>query len=71
MFCKCPLDVCERRDVKGLYKKARKGEIKNFTGISDRYENPENPEIILDTEKMTAQESTLVVLDYLKNNILL
>jgi adenylylsulfate kinase len=50
VFVDCPLEVCEQRDVKGLYKKARSGEIKQFTGISDPYEPPENPEIHLHTE---------------------
>lgn len=51
VFCDCPLEVCEARDAKGLYAKARRGEIKNFTGISDPYEKPENPEIRLDTSE--------------------
>jgi len=45
IFCNCPLEICEQRDVKGLYKKARAGEIKNYTGISALYEPPENPDI--------------------------
>lgn len=49
VYCKCPLEVCELRDVKGHYKKARAGEIKDFTGISSPYEEPENPELIVDT----------------------
>ncbi len=49
VFCNCPLEICEQRDVKGLYKKARAGEIKNYTGISSPYETPENPDIELDT----------------------
>jgi len=52
-----PLDVCEERDVKGLYKKVRKGEIKNFTGIDDPYEIPENPEITIDTSNMKIEDS--------------
>ena len=51
VYIKCPLDVCEKRDVKGLYKKARAGIIKEFTGISDPYEEPLNPEIIVETDK--------------------
>ena len=65
VFCNCPLEVCEKRDTKGLYKKARKGEIKNFTGISDPYEPPENPEIELNTDKETIEESTAKVINYL------
>ena len=56
IFLDCPLSVCEKRDVKGLYKKARLGEIKNFTGIDSAYEIPSNPEIILDTSKLTIEE---------------
>ena len=49
VYCNCPLEICEARDVKGLYKKARAGEIKNYTGISSPYEVPENPDIELNT----------------------
>ncbi len=58
MFCDCPLEVLETRDPKGLYKKARHGEIKNFTGISDPYEPPANPEICLKTGEETVQASS-------------
>jgi adenylylsulfate kinase len=51
IYCYCGLDICEQRDVKGLYKKARSGEIKHFTGISSPYEAPKNPEIKIDTGK--------------------
>ena len=64
----CPVSVCEERDVKGLYKMARKGEIDNFTGISDPYEEPENPEIKLNTHKETVDESVKNVIDYLEDN---
>jgi len=50
-FVKCSLNECETRDVKGMYKKARANEIKNFTGVSDDYDIPENPDIIIDSEK--------------------
>jgi len=49
IYCNCPLEICEQRDVKGLYKKARAGEIKNYTGISAPYEAPRNPDLVLDT----------------------
>jgi adenylylsulfate kinase len=62
VFVKCPVDVCADRDVKGLYKKAMSGEIKNFTGVSDPYEDPINPEVICETDKETVEESTLKVL---------
>lgn len=57
VYTKCPLDVCIERDVKGMYKKAMRGEIKEFTGISDPYEEPLDPEILLQTDKETPQES--------------
>ena len=57
VYVSTPLDECEKRDPKGLYKKARKGEIKNFTGVSDPYEPPENPEIIIDTTDITVNEA--------------
>ncbi|MFA0741310.1 MAG: hypothetical protein DFNUSKGM_001420 [Candidatus Fervidibacter sacchari] len=58
VYVKCPLNVLIERDVKGLYAKALRGEIQNFTGISDPYEPPENPEVIVETDKETVQEST-------------
>jgi sulfate adenylyltransferase len=61
-----PLKTCERRDVKGLYAKARAGIIKGFTGIDDPYENPEKPELRIDTTDITVEEATSVVLDFLK-----
>lgn len=59
------LEECERRDPKGLYKKARAGEIPSFTGISDPYEPPEHPELVLDTAGKTIEESASEVVDYL------
>ncbi len=66
VYLKCPVDVCQRRDAKGMYKRALAGEIKNFTGISDPYEEPENPEIILETDKETPRESIDKVIKGLK-----
>ncbi|MEE9591575.1 MAG: adenylyl-sulfate kinase [Thermodesulfobacteriota bacterium] len=66
VFVKCPIDVCEARDTKGLYKKARTGEIKEFTGISAPYEEPINPEIILDTSKIALEECVKTILGYLE-----
>lgn len=68
VFVKCPLKVCEERDVKGMYAKARTGEIKNFTGISDPYEIPENAEIIVDTSLMTLDDEVDTIIDYLREN---
>ncbi|MBS4202406.1 adenylyl-sulfate kinase [Bacillus sp. FJAT-49732] len=66
VFMDCPLSVCEERDPKGLYKKARIGEIPDFTGISSPYEVPYNPEIVIEADKMTIEESLNIVLTYLK-----
>ncbi|MDJ0553594.1 MAG: adenylyl-sulfate kinase [Microcoleaceae cyanobacterium MO_207.B10] len=57
VYIKAPLEVCEKRDVKGLYAKARAGEIKQFTGIDDPYEAPDNPEITCNTDQETIEES--------------
>lgn len=65
VFVDTPLEVCERRDPKGLYQKARKGEIPYFTGISSPYESPLNPEIHLDTEKDSVEESVEKIVCYL------
>ncbi len=62
VFVKCPLDELVRRDVKGLYEKAIKGEIKNFTGVSDPYEEPLTPEVTVETDKETVEESTAKVI---------
>ena len=68
VFVDCSLAVAEERDPKGLYKKARAGEIKNFTGIDDPYEAPTSPEIHLHTDRMTIAEEVQIVLDYLESN---
>ena len=65
VFVDCSLEVAEERDPKGLYKKARAGEIKNFTGIDDPYEAPATPEIHLKTDEMTLQQEVEIVIDYL------
>lgn len=66
VFCRCPAEVCEERDVKGLYARAKLGEIKNFTGVDDPYEEPVSPEIILQTDKETVEQCAKHVLGYLK-----
>lgn len=66
IFVDTPIEICEQRDPKGLYKKARAGELKGFTGIDDPYEVPENPELTLDGGKKTADQLADEVLDYLK-----
>jgi len=71
VFCKCSIDALTQRDVKGLYAKALKGEIKNFTGVDDPYEEPDNAEVVVDTGKETEEQSvakiikTLEILNYI------
>lgn len=66
VFIDTPLEVCESRDPKGLYQKARKGEISNFTGISSSYEAPNSPEVHIKTDIMTIEESAEKIIDYLQ-----
>jgi adenylylsulfate kinase len=66
IYCKCSLETCEARDVKGLYKKARAGEIKEFTGISSPYEEPEQPEVVIDTDTQDIDESVDQMIEYLR-----
>ncbi|HEX6555364.1 MAG TPA: adenylyl-sulfate kinase [Ktedonobacteraceae bacterium] len=72
VYLKCPIEVCRRRDVKGLYKLVDEGKIKNFTGVDDPYEEPENPELVIETDKESVGESVsrifakLVELGYLE-----
>ena len=61
---KCSLEKCEERDVKGMYKKARAGQIKNFTGLDDPYEAPSNPDLEVDTEKQTPEECVQTIKNY-------
>jgi adenylylsulfate kinase len=65
IYIKCPIEECERRDTKGFYKKAREGEIHSFTGISSPYEEPEHPEIVVESDKMSIEQSVQLVLNYL------
>jgi adenylylsulfate kinase len=71
IYCKASLETCESRDVKGLYKLARSGEIKNYTGIDSPYEAPNNPELIVNTESESLEESVGKVIDFLKARKLL
>ena len=68
VFLNTPLEVCEQRDPKGLYKKARSGLLKDFTGIDSAYEKPENPEITLDGEKYSADVLSDKIINYLSEN---
>lgn len=65
VFCDCPLEICEERDVKGMYAKARSGEIKGFTGIDDPYERPDYAEVACHTDKESIEESAQKVIDKL------
>ena len=67
IYCKASLEVCEGRDVKGLYKRARAGEIKNYTGIDSPYEIPKNPELIIDTDKESLEESVSKIFSFLES----
>ena len=71
IYISTPVDICQERDPKGLYAKALRGEIKNFTGIDDPYEEPINPEIEINTTDSTADGDAAVIIDYLKNKGLL
>ena len=64
-YIKCSLSVCETRDVKGMYKKARLDEIKNFTGVNDDYDIPDNPDLIVNTEINSIDECTSQIIEYL------
>jgi adenylylsulfate kinase len=64
IYVSTPLDECERRDVKGLYARARRGELRNFTGIDDPYEEPEHPELTLDTRTLSIEQAVARVLAF-------
>lgn len=66
VYCKSSLEACEKRDPKGLYRKARKGEVKGFTGISAPYEEPENPDILIETDKHSLDECVSEILAHLE-----
>jgi adenylylsulfate kinase len=71
IYVKCPLEECERRDPKGLYKKAREGQIPEFTGISSPYEEPLAPELVIDSSELSVEESVDIVIQYLKEQSIL
>jgi adenylyl-sulfate kinase len=68
VFVECPVTVCADRDVKGMYAKAFAGEIQNFTGVSDPYEDPEEPEIVCHTAEETPEESAAIIVAYLEDH---
>ena len=69
IYVATPLEECERRDVKGLYARARRGEIRNFTGIDDPFEVPEHPELVLDTRALSVEQCVAEVLDRLERQL--
>ena len=71
IYCKASLETCEARDVKGLYKRARAGEIKNYTGIDSPYEVPENADLIIDTDQETIEDSVSIILSFLKKKTII
>jgi len=68
VFVHAPIEICEERDPKGLYKKARAGQIKGFTGIDDPYEEPLNPELVIHTDKVSPQEASVQIIAMLEKN---
>ena len=68
IYCKASLETCETRDIKGFYKRARAGEIKNYTGVDSPYEVPKNPELIIDTDNQSLEESVFFILNFLESN---
>ena len=71
IYCKASLKTCETRDVKGFYKRARAGEIKNYTGINSPYEVPENADLIIDTEQETIEDSVSIIISFLKKKTII
>ena len=68
VYVKTDIDTCKKRDYKGVYEKALKGELQNFTGVNDIYEEPEHAEITIDTDKMSADEATEIIVKYVKKH---
>ena len=71
IYCKASLETCEARDVKGLYKRARAGEITNYTGIDSPYEVPENADLIIDTDQETIEDSVSIIMSFLKKKTII
>ncbi|PTN35144.1 adenylyl-sulfate kinase [Desulfonatronum sp. SC1] len=69
VYVKCPLEVCEQRDVKGLYELARQGKIKNYTGVSAPYEEPENPDLVLASDRNSLEECVEAAVDFVLNKL--
>jgi len=71
IYCKASIETCEARDVKGLYRRARAGEIKNYTGINSPYEVPENADLIIDTEQETIEDSVSIIISFLEKKTII
>jgi len=71
IYCRCPIDVCEARDVKGLYRRARLGELPEFTGVSSPYDPPEQPELLLDTDRLGIAEAVAEVVTLLRERAII
>ena len=71
IYCQCPLEVCENRDVKGLYRRARKGDIPNFTGISSPYEEPENADLVIDTSQNDVRQCVATIMQLLESRAII
>jgi len=69
IYVKASVETCQKRDTDGVYRRAQEGKIPNFTGISDTYDEPRNPDIILDTDRLTVEESTRIVLQYVEKKL--
>ncbi|MFN7065936.1 MAG: adenylyl-sulfate kinase [Aquificaceae bacterium] len=69
IYCRCPVEVCELRDPKGMYRRAKLGEIREFTGISSPYEEPENPDLVLDTHLLPVEEAVEMVVSLIKERV--
>jgi len=67
VYTKCPIEICQKRDPKGLYARALRGEIQNFTGVSDPYEEPLNPEVVVETDRETPQQSLTKIVKHLED----
>tara|TARA_Y100001936_G_scaffold249704_1_gene300691 strand:+ start:125 stop:682 length:558 start_codon:yes stop_codon:yes gene_type:complete len=70
VFVDAPIEICERRDVKGMYKEAREGKLKNFCGVNEKFEIPKNPDLILNTEKFSTEESIKILISFLEEKVL-
>ena len=71
VYIECSLETCEKRDVKGMFKKAREGQLENFSGVSAPYEIPKKPDLIINTENSQPEKNAIEIIEFLKNKNLL